>query len=237
MQNTTPGRMRRGWEVIVKDDPLYGRMTIGVKKLVNGQFYGNWREITNEHIRSVKVPYSDFVDMVADELIDKAELLVDGAIGEPMAVTGTSPSYTSGADISWHQTGDTTGTAGYTGGYLRYPQSAKWGDYEMPSFNPEVGVFKGVDVHISTNKENEMGSIKQDMYMFKMVAVCNVSYQVLAEAVVFARSENSANIKFALENKINPDEIGDTIDFYITYKAQLREPLDESKIQKVQVVE
>lgn len=221
-QNTTIN----GWEVIVTDgggiDPLNQNITIGVKKIINGVLIGNYVYISPELLDSLGCSFKTFVHKTAIELIDEAEEMNTGTTGD------TYPRTYGNLVGTW------TGTAGTTGGtwvvnapQWQYSNPTKYGDYQFPS----------IDVSITTNKESDMGRAKQSMHVFKMIAVDVVSHEILADGTVFARSVNSANIKFALENKIDPDRIGDEVDFFITYQAQLGEPEEVGKVQKVQVVE
>lgn len=231
MDHEQKGKLyHRGWEVIVKDqeswDPLNQTLSIGVKKYIDGELVGSFAKVSRQFLATVKEPFIDFVFRVASRLIDEAVVVFEGAAikevkleGEIMGTTGTSPSYTTSARTA-----------------INYGSGTGWWQYPPSDIKGVLGSFKGVDFHITTNKESEMGQ-NQETHVYQMIAVELETHEVLAEGFVFARSPNAANIKFTVAKKLEADAIGDTIALFILWTGNLPTPFAELGVTKVKVVE
>lgn len=110
--------------------------------------------------------------------------------------------------------------------------------------SPSIGKAEDLLKICSTMEETEMEPTreKQIYKIYRMVCLDNVNREVLCEGHVAARSEASANLKFAeIANKadigFDIDLIGDRYDFYIIATFDLFEPEADLKVTKVKVVE
>lgn len=231
--NLASGRAVRGgggrlWELIVKfpdnqADPLNQFMIVGVKRREESRHYGAWTKATQQLLYSAKDERLNWpiINKIGQRLTEKAEEVSEGAAhAEVVIELNSNDIIGEHPGNSWTYTDDTTGT------WLDWFQ---W----QPSWPQPPKLEEEIEMATSEGQ----GRRFQDMVLFEMLAVNIVDYKVLGHEWVFATSKDSANIKLAQKFDIDPDEIGETVDFFIMSQTQLREPLSSKDVQKVQQVE
>jgi hypothetical protein len=247
--NLIDGWQYDGWDVIIKNDGLVNQfMTIGVKKKCYGRYWGAWTRLPDEFVKTWRDKYSDdpsdhyAVTYAAQSLIARSDELSEAV----------NPCETKLAwNDKWEREVNFAPWSKKLNYDSNYVQPTQWyGDWYHHYPNPNTGT---ADVsgwqwtwtssgtpEIEREEEEEMGypneREKQIYKLFEMTAVDNIKREVIGEAWIAARSEQSANIKFANELGIDADLVGDQIDFYVTRKIDLYEPEEDLKVQKVKVV-